>query len=100
KGHWVNLKWAKLGFSALAVSAMLGFIVCLNLLQQYVQAVPQGRFIWLSDNRLVLGIILLIFTVTIPYAHQFIRFIFSNKLVVAISLISYNLFLWHYLIIL
>ena len=93
----INLR--KIISSIMALVSIGLFFFALNSLNFIQVNQPGGRFIWLSYYRLPLGLLFMLLIISMAFSYKIIQWIFNNKLLIFLSIISYNLFLWHYLII-
>jgi peptidoglycan/LPS O-acetylase OafA/YrhL len=92
--------WISVIATILAVVAVAAFVVCLQHLFREDVTVPQGRFVWLSYYRGLVGAIILLFVFSATFAFRGLQYILTNKLLLFFSVISYNWYLWHGMLIL
>ncbi len=78
----------------------LYFICALIIAHAQATLLPNGRFIWLAYYRFVLAILFMAFTIFATWSYKPIQWLFTNKILIFLSAISYNLYLWHYMILL
>lgn len=81
-------------FTAIAVLMMLVFIQMLIWLYN-IRYEPGAIQIWQSQNRRYLALIFLVLTLSSALSYSFWRNLLANRVLVYLSLISYNLYLWH-----
>jgi peptidoglycan/LPS O-acetylase OafA/YrhL len=84
-------------FTMLAVIMFALFIAMLNWFEE-IKGVANSILIWQIGNRPYFGLIFLLLTVSSALAFKFWRVILANKVLVFLSVISYNLYIWHQLI--
>ncbi|HEX9060791.1 MAG TPA: acyltransferase [Clostridia bacterium] len=58
----------------------------------------EGIKLWQSQNRIYLSLIFLLITISSAFSIKIYRKILANKLLVFLSVISYNLYIWHQLV--
>ena len=80
--------------SALALVALITAVV---LLVQMMSAAPETNpvQIWQAQHRYSLSLVFAVITVSAALTFSGIRWLFSNKLMQFLSLISYNVYIWH-----
>ena len=80
--------------SALALVALITAVV---LLVQMMSAAPETNpvQIWQAQHRYRLSLVFAVITVSAALTFSGIRWLFSNKLMQFLSLISYNVYIWH-----
>ncbi|MEI6602204.1 MAG: acyltransferase, partial [Clostridia bacterium] len=94
----LKIEALKFFFTVTAVLCMVGFFMLLN--EGYlIRYQPNGITIWQVQNRLAFGVVLIILTIGSAFAFKFWRVILANKVLVFLSTISYNLYMWHQFII-
>lgn len=82
------------------------FICCIYLsavtLTSHAQAtaLPNGRFLWLAYYRFILAALFMAITIFASWSYKPVQWLLTNKVLVFLSAISYNLYLWHYMILL
>ncbi len=81
----------------LSALALIGLIVGFVLLKQMMVAAPETNpvQIWQAKNRFILSLVLALITVSAALTFSGVRWLFSNKLMQFLSLISYNVYIWH-----
>ncbi len=81
----------------LSALALVGLIAGFVLLKQMMTAAPETSpvQIWQAQNRFVLSIVFALITVSAALTFSGVRWLFSNKLMQFLSLISYNVYIWH-----
>lgn len=70
-------------------------------MKDHIQAVnnfSDGRSVWLVYKRQFLGLAFFLTTVTALVSYKPFQLIIANPLTIFLSLISYNWYLWHYVI--
>jgi peptidoglycan/LPS O-acetylase OafA/YrhL len=87
----------KSGMGAIVALALLTMLLLFNDLYQ-IRFEPDSYPIWQSQHRLFLCFVLIALTVAATYAHAIFRSILANRALTFLSLISYNLYLWHQVI--
>ena len=89
-------KWLKRSpqLSALALVELVSGIV---LLVGMMKAAPEVRPVqlWQAQNRFLLSLVFALITVSAALTFSGVRWLFSNKLMRFLSLISYNVYIWH-----
>ena len=80
--------------SALALVALITAVV---LLVQMMSAAPETNpvQIWQAQHRYRLSLVFAVITVSAALTFSGIRWLFSNKVMQFLSLISYNVYIWH-----
>ena len=80
--------------SALALSALIVGVV---LLVQMMSAAPDVKpvQVWQAQHRFRLSLVFAVITVSAALTFSGIRWLFSNRLMQFLSLISYNVYIWH-----
>ena len=80
--------------SALALCALIGGFV---VLAQMMKAAPDTNpvQIWQAQHRYRLSLVFAVITVSAALTFSGVRWLFSNKLMQFLSLISYNVYIWH-----
>jgi peptidoglycan/LPS O-acetylase OafA/YrhL len=92
-----NIDRYKLAFTVLALAALgAGFALILSADDQTY--IPGGRERWIASHRTLLGVGIAIFGVASSLGAAWWRRIIANRVLVFLSLISYNLYLWHTLV--
>ncbi|MBV8170796.1 MAG: acyltransferase [Candidatus Eremiobacteraeota bacterium] len=84
----------------LTVVAVAGF-VCYGVLlysQFKLRVVPNWQYVWANGHMTLLGATFIVLTVASCLAASWWRALLANRLLVFLSVISYNLYLWHQLI--
>jgi len=80
--------------SALALVAMIaGFVVLANMLKAAPDTNPVQ--IWQAQNRYRLSLVFAVITVSAALTFSAVRWLFSNAVMRFLSLISYNVYIWH-----
>ena len=81
----------------LSALALIGLIAGFVLLQQMMAAAPETNpvQIWQAQNRFILSLVFALITVSAALTFSGVRWLFSNKLMQFLSLISYNVYIWH-----
>jgi peptidoglycan/LPS O-acetylase OafA/YrhL len=81
----------------LSALALIGLIAGFVLLQQMMAAAPETNpvQIWQAKNRFILSLVFALITVSAALTFSGVRWLFSNKLMQFLSLISYNVYIWH-----
>lgn len=85
---------SKLFFLALSILTAVLLFFMMNKLDS-IPFSPNSAYIWQADNRQYLGLLFLLFSVASCFSIKIWQNIFSNRILVFISTISYNLFIWH-----
>ncbi|QLG89690.1 acyltransferase [Chitinibacter bivalviorum] len=84
----------KAGMSTIVVLAVLSLLLLFNQLYQ-VRFEANAYPYWQSLHREYLSFIFISLTVATTFAHSACRAVLANRVLVFLSLISYNLYLWH-----
>ena len=81
----------------LSALTLLGLIAGFVLLQRMMSAVPEqsARQIWQANNRFLLSLVFAVITLCAALTFSGIRWLFSNRVKRFLSLISYNVYIWH-----
>jgi peptidoglycan/LPS O-acetylase OafA/YrhL len=82
-----------------AAGAFAGIYAMLNNLLQLLY-VQNGYYAWQAHNRTYLGALLAVFAVAACLSYPWLRAIIANKFFLFLGIISYNLYLWHNVIML
>ncbi len=77
------------------VSLAIGMAMVNNLYDVTVASGTGAHFAWHSDHRLVFGTVMAVLTLSSLFAHPAWRRTIGNPVLVWLSVISYNLYLWH-----
>ncbi len=82
---------------AFTVLAIAGFVTMLMMFQwtYEVRYEPPPTEVWQSNNRQYLGLLFLCITVASTFAIGLWRKILANRVLLFLSTISYNLYIWH-----
>ena len=88
----------KIGMTAIAVLASSTLLLLFNDLAIQVRFIADGYGLWQSQHRIELALIFISLTVASSYGYGFWRAIIANRVFTFLSLISYNLYLWHQVI--
>lgn len=83
--------------SQLSALALVGLITGFVLLQRMMSAAPETNPVqlWQAENRFLLSLVFALITISAALTFSGIRWLFSNKLMQLLSLISYNVYIWH-----
>jgi peptidoglycan/LPS O-acetylase OafA/YrhL len=84
-------------FTILAIIMFALFIAMLSWFDD-IKGIANSVLIWQIGNRPYFGLIFLLLTISSALAFKFWRVILANKVLVFLSAISYNLYIWHQLI--
>lgn len=84
----------KIGMNLIAGLSIICVLLLFDALNQY-RGTPNGYPIWQSYYRLALALLLITLTVASSFAHPLFRKLLANRVLIFLSLISYNLYLWH-----
>ncbi len=81
----------------LSTLALVGLIAGVALLVRMMQATPEPKLIqvWQAQTRFSLSLVFALITVSAALTFSGIRWLFSNKTMRFLSLISYNVYIWH-----
>ena len=81
----------------LSALALVGLIAGVALLVRMMQATPEPKLIqvWQAQTRFSLSLVFALITVSAALTFSGIRWLFSNKIMRFLSLISYNVYIWH-----
>ena len=81
----------------LSLLALVGLIAGLLLLKGMMSVAPDLKpvQIWQAKNRYALSLVFALITVSSALTFSGIRWLFSNRLMRFLSLISYNIYIWH-----
>ena len=79
--------------------AVVALVVWLVLVNQFAKVSETGRFgvhdAWQNDHRLIVGWLIALIALGSLFGARWWRMIVANPLLVWLSVISYNLYLWH-----
>jgi len=81
-------------FAGISTVVSLGCIYVYSYLMKQLRG-AENLNIWQLENRFYVSILFLVFILATAYSVNWYKFIFSNKLAKFISLISFNLYIWH-----
>jgi peptidoglycan/LPS O-acetylase OafA/YrhL len=84
-------------FTALAILMLVAFVQMLIWLYD-VRYDLNGIKLWQGENRFYMALILMILTVSSALSHKYLRRVLANRVLTFMSVISYNLYIWHQLI--
>lgn len=84
-------------FTLLAI-IMFALFVAMLIWFDKVKGIENSVLIWQIGNRPFFGLIFMVLSLSSALALKFWRKILANKLLVFLSVISYNLYIWHQLI--
>lgn len=84
-------------FTMLAVIMFALFVAMLSWFDQ-IKQIENSILIWQIGNRPYFGLLFLVLSISSALAFKFWRVILANKVLVFLSVISYNLYIWHQLI--
>ena len=89
-------KWLKRS-PQLSALALVGLVAGAVALITMLHSVPEPKQVqlWQAENRFLLSLVFALITVSAALTFSGIRWLFSNKLMRFLSLISYNVYLWH-----
>ncbi|QZA76808.1 acyltransferase [Deefgea tanakiae] len=87
----------KIGINLIAALSIVCVLLLFDSLNQH-RGAPNGYPIWQSYYRPALALILITLTVASSFAHPLFRKLLANRALIFLSLISYNLYLWHQII--
>lgn len=81
----------------LSALALVGLVAGFVLLERMMSAAPETNPVqlWQAENRFLLSLVFALITVSAALTFSGIRWLFSNKLMQFLSLISYNVYIWH-----
>ena len=81
----------------LSLLALVGLVAGLLLLKSMMSAVPEqtARQVWQANYRFLLSLVFAVITLCAALTFSGIRWLFSNRLMRFLSLISYNVYIWH-----
>ena len=81
----------------LSTLALAGLVAGFALLFGIMQAAPEPKLIqlWQAQTRFSLSLVFALITVSAALTFSGIRWLFSNKIMRFLSLISYNVYIWH-----
>ena len=81
----------------LSALALAGLITGFVLLQGMMTAAPETNpvQIWQAQNRFLLSLVFALITISAALTFSAVRWLFSNRLMRFLSLISYNVYIWH-----
>ena len=81
----------------LSALALAGLVTGFVLLQRMMSAAPEINPVqlWQAENRFLLSLVFALITISAALTFSGIRWLFSNKLMQFLSLISYNVYIWH-----
>ncbi len=81
----------------LSALALAGLVAGFALLFGIMQATPEPKLIqlWQAQTRFSLSLVFALITVSAALTFSGIRWLFSNKVMRFLSLISYNVYIWH-----
>lgn len=80
--------------SALAFAGLVaGFVILKSMMSIAPETNPVQ--LWQAENRFVLSLVFALITLSAALTFSGIRWLFSNKLMQFLSLISYNVYIWH-----
>jgi len=81
----------------LSALALVGLVTGFALLQRMMSAAPETNPVqlWQAENRFLLSLVFALITISAALTFSGIRWLFSNKLMQFLSLISYNVYIWH-----
>jgi peptidoglycan/LPS O-acetylase OafA/YrhL len=81
----------------LSALAFVGLVAGFILLKTMMAAAPETSpvQIWQAENRFLLSLVFALITLSAALTFSGIRWLFSNRLMQFLSLISYNVYIWH-----
>lgn len=81
----------------LSALALVGLVTGFVLLERMMSAAPETNPVqlWQAENRFLLSLVFALITISAALTFSGIRWLFSNKLMQFLSLISYNVYIWH-----
>lgn len=81
----------------LSALALVGLITGSVLLRQMMSVAPETNPVqlWQAENRFLLSLVFALITVSAALTFSGIRWLFSNQVMQFLSLISYNVYIWH-----
>ena len=81
----------------LSALALVGLVAGVVLLGAMMKVAPDSRPVqlWQAQNRFLLSLVFALITVSAALTFSGIRWLFSNKLMRFLSLISFNVYIWH-----
>ncbi|MEI6132457.1 MAG: acyltransferase [Bacillota bacterium] len=90
----IKIDALKLFFTLIGIIGVIGFFMLMNegFLIRYN---PNGITVWQVQYRVAFGIVLIIVTIASAFAFKAWKVILANKVLVFLSAISYNLYMWH-----
>ncbi len=89
----VNYKRMALGFTIMSVISFIGILSYMKALRMVNGQENIQR--WQGANRLEIAVLFLIFLISTIYAIKEYRWLFSNKVMIFLSSVSYNYYIWH-----
>jgi peptidoglycan/LPS O-acetylase OafA/YrhL len=84
-------------FACIGVMSIGAFVQCLYWIFSYAN-IDHGFSQWYSWYRLVLAFLIMVFVLSWSSTYTFLQALFSNRLMLFVSMISYNWYLWHFLL--
>lgn len=94
KNRLTEIKKLRPFFTVIGIIAMLIFLLLLKGLFD-VRFVKDGTQIWQLENRYLISIIFSILTLSLYFSSNIFKKLFSNIFLRFMSIISYNLYIWH-----
>jgi len=95
--HVADLQRWQHAWSAIAIAGFAGYGWLLyGLFKMRVE--PNWQYVWGNAHLTILGLVFILLTVASCLAASWWRALLANRLLVFLSVISYNLYLWHQLI--
>ncbi len=81
----------------LSALALVGLLVGFVLLYRMMKAAPETNPVqlWQAENRFLLSLVFALITISVALTFSGVRWLFSNRLMRFLSLISYNVYIWH-----
>ena len=81
----------------LSMLALVGLVTGFVLLERMMSAAPETNPVqlWQAENRFLLSLVFALITISAALTFSGIRWLFSNQLMQFLSLISYNVYIWH-----
>lgn len=81
----------------LSALALVGLIAGFSILNNMMSAAPDTSPVqlWQAENRYALSLVFALITISAALTFSKIRWLFSNRIMRFLSLISYNVYIWH-----
>lgn len=94
RSHMKSLKQMLPFFTLIAITCSVIFIIMLQWINE-IRFVQDGIKLWQNENRTYLALVFLFLAVTSSLSMNFWKKVLANKFFIFMSVISYNLYIWH-----